>query len=215
MDPFGTAQTATAGALGFDCDVPLTSPEIMSFAAAGFTWAARYLSRGEEASHDLQAVEVHALHTSGLSVVSVQHVAAPGWVASVALGHTLGREAASNASQIGCPLGVTLWLDLEGVTPGFKEIVGFCNAWSAEVTAGGFSDGLYVGANCGLNSSQLYRMLTVSRYWRSLSRTAPSVDVRGFQIVQSLGAMIDDVQYDKDYIKKDNLNGLPIWWAPS
>lgn len=217
MTSFGTAAPATERALGFDCNVPLTSAQIAAFATAGFTWVARYLSRGEEASHDLQPAEVMALHAHHLAVVPVQHVAVPPWSPSEALGRVLGEEAAHNASGIGCPPGVVLWLDLEGVSVRSEphDVIAFCNIWVSEVMAAGFDAGLYVGAGCGLTSSQLYRSLTVRRYWKSLSRSSPAVDVRGFQIVQSFGATLAGVEYDRDVIVKDHLSDLPVWWAPT
>jgi hypothetical protein len=216
MTPFGAARTAIDKSLGFDCDQPLTAVSAMEFAAVGFTWAGRYLSRGEETSADLEAIEVRALHTCGISVVPVQHVAVPPWEASVDLGQVLGAEAKDNAALIGCPSGVTLWLDLEGVAPSCpaSAIVGFCNAWTAQVEDAGYSAGLYVGVGCGLNGSQLYRDLAVAKYWRSLSGSAPSVDVRGFQIVQTAGSILAEIGYDRDVIVKDALGGLPVWWAP-
>jgi hypothetical protein len=216
MEPFGAARTAIDKSIGFDCDIVLTAVSAMEFAAAGFTWAGRYLSRGEETSSDLEAIEVQALHTCGISVIPVQHVAVPPWEASVDLGQVLGAEAKDNAALIGCPAGVTLWLDLEGLAPSCpaSAIIGFCNAWTAQVEAAGYSAGLYVGIGCGLTSSQLYRDLAVTRYWKSLSPSAPTVDVRGFQIVQSAGSILAEIGYDRDVIVKDALGDLPAVWAP-
>lgn len=215
MEPFGSARAATDGALGFDCDAPLTAVQMMAFASAGYHWVARYLSRGEEAASDLAAVEVHGIHAVGMAVVPVQHVAVAGWYASAALGRTLGEWARQNAASIGCPAGVTLWLDLEGVA--FRcpasDIIAFCNAWTAEVQPGGYGTGLYVGASCGLTSAQLYHALSVRRYWRSLSRSSPDVDVRGFQISQSAGGTLSGVVFDRDVVSKDAFGDLPIWWV--
>lgn len=216
MNPFGLARVATDGALGFDCDTPLTAVQAMAFANAGYRWCARYLSRGEEAASDLEAVEVHAIHAVGIAVVPVQHVAVAGWYASAALGRTLGEWARQNAAQIGCPAGVTLWLDLEGVAPRCpaSDIIAFCNAWTAEVQPGGHGTGLYVGASCGLTSAQLYHALSTKRYWRSLSHSTPDVDVRGYQIHQNSGGMLSGVAFDRDVITKDALGSLPVLWAP-
>lgn len=216
MEAFGTAKTATVGALGFDCDVVLTPVEAMAFAEAKFTWVARYLSRGSEATHDLQAVEVRAIHTVGMAVAPVQHVAPAGWTASPGLGLVLGQEAAHNAAGIGCPPTVTLWLDLEGVAPSCpaSAVIGFCNAWTTAVEGAGYGSGLYVGANCGLTGSQLYRDLSVRAYWRSLSRSAPVVERRGFQIVQSFGGILAGVSYDRDVVARDALGDVPIMWGP-
>lgn len=215
MEPFGTARLATEGAVGFDCAATLHSGAIAAFAAAGFTFACRYVSRGEESSRDLQASEVAALHAHGLAVVVVQHVAVAPWTPSADLGLTLGHEAAADAVGIGCPAGVVLWADLEGVAASVKpsEILGFCNSWCSAVEAKGYESGIYVGANCGLNATELYRLLTVRRYWKSLSRAAPSVDVRGFQIIQKFGGTLAGIDYDRDTIAKDGLGSLPVWWA--
>jgi hypothetical protein len=215
MEPFGTARLATEGAVGFDCAATLHGGAIAAFAAAGFSFACRYVSRGEETAADLQASEVAALHAHGLAVVVVQHVARPPWTPSADLGLTLGHEAAADAAGIGCPAGVVLWLDLEGVGPGVKAsaTIGFCNSWFAQVEAAGYGAGLYVGVPCGLTSSELYRDLTVTKYWRSLSRSTPPVDVRGSMIQQSLGSVLSGVPYDRDHITKDRLGDLFNWWA--
>ena len=216
MTPFGTARTAIDKSVGFDTDTALTAVSAMEFAAAGFTFACRYLSRGEEAAADLEAIEVRAIHETGLAVVPIQHVHTAPWMASGDLGLVLGQEAAQNASDIGCPAGVALWLDLEGIASACpaSSVVAFCNAWDQEVRSGGFDSGLYVGAACGLTSSQLYRDLTVSKYWRSLSRSAPVVDVRGFQVIQSFGGTLGGVSYDRNAVAKDNMGDLFEWWAP-
>lgn len=217
MEPFGTARTATDKAIGFDTDAALTAVSAMAFAAAGFTFAARYLSRGEESARDLQALEVRALHACGIALVPVQHVAPPFWHPSPALGEVLGREAAENAAEIGCPQGATIWVDLEGVASDCTavDIAGFCNHWTAAVRKAAYDAGVYVGVPSGLNSSQLYRLLSVQKYWRSLSGSTPAVDVRGYQIFQSFGGTLAGIDYDKDVIKKDALGGLPVWWAPT
>lgn len=215
MEPFGTVRLATEGAVGFDCAATLHSGAIAAFAAAGFTFACRYISRGEETAADLQASEVAALHAHGLAVVVVQHVARPPWTPTTDLGLTLGHEAAADAAGIGCPVDVVLWLDLEGVGPGVKapSTISFCNAWSDQVAAGGYGAGVYVGAACGLTSAQLYHDLKMTHYWRSLSKSSPLVDVRGFSLVQSFGSVLSGVAYDRDIVVKDKQGDLFTWWS--
>jgi hypothetical protein len=215
MQAFGFAREAVDGALGFDTAAHLSAAQAKAFAAAGFTWAARYISRGEESARDLQPAEVHALFDAGLALVVVQHVALSPWHPSEDLGRVLGDEARQDARTIGCPSGVALWLDLEGVAASCPtaEVVAFCNAWSAEVALGDYPAGVYVGANCGINGTDLYRKLSLKRYWRSMSRSSPIVDVRGFQIVQSFGSSLDGIEYDRDVIRRDALGDLPVWWA--
>jgi hypothetical protein len=215
MDPFGTAQPAIDTAVGFDCDTPLTAVQCKAFAVARFQFAARYLSRGEEVSTDLQRAEVEAIHQAGLALVPVQHVAVAPWMPSAGLGSVLGKEAAADAEFIGCPTGVVLWLDLEGVVLGAPaaEVIAFCNNWDAEVRSAGYISGVYVGASSGLSASQLYRDLRTSHYWRSLSGSAPDVDVRGFQVNQSFGGTLAGVEYDRDVVYRDRLGDLPVWWA--
>jgi hypothetical protein len=97
----------------------------------------------------------------------VQHVAAEGWLPTVALGTAYGAIAAQEASVVGYPRGCILWCDLEGVQPDadVRDVIGFCNAWYDAVRVVGYDAGLYVGWRSGLSADELYYKLKFRRYW--------------------------------------------------
>lgn len=214
----GSVQAAPSGALGFDCNTVLTATTAAAFATSGFTFAVRYLSRtSPQGSGNLTTAEAQTILQAGLAVMAVQHVQAAGWVPSQALGTQYGQAAAANAQAVGLPPGINLWLDLEGVASGTaaSTIIDYCNAWFAAVTVAGYVPGLYVGANSGLTSAQLYDDLTCQYYWQSGS-SVPQVAVRGYCMVQTISDayVVDGVAYDKDVTQTDNLGNTPLWLAP-
>ena len=143
----GTVEAAPAGATGFDTDTKLTASSASAFAAAGFRFAIRYLTRdAPEADTDLTRSEALDILDAGLALMAVQHVAPSGWVPSASLGAEYGAYAAANARSVGLPYGVSVWLDLEGVAEGTPtiDVIAYCNAWYDPVAAAGYVPGLYV-----------------------------------------------------------------------
>ena len=211
----GSVQPAPAGTVGFDADTVLTALSAQNFAAAGFSFAIRYLSLGSFAdAGDLGSGEAETILQAGLALMAVQHVPEFGWTPSLGLGGEFGRNAAIHADAIGFPPGVNLWLDLEGVRFGTppSDVIEHCNAWFAAVAAAGYVPGLYVGANAILNGEQLYEDLNTDHYWQSGS-DVPAVAVRGYCMVQSISDRYDleGVPYDRDRIQADNRGNTPLW----
>ena len=205
---------ATPGAQGFDSDTALTRVTASELAASGFQFAVRYLSRSQPQNRgDPSADEVQVILGAGLALMGVQHVSRPGWAPSQALGLEYGQAAGVNAHGVGLPLGVAVWLDLEGIAPyaGAAETIAYVNAWAASVTSAGYQPGLYVGANQPLTGDELYWRLKVTRYWRSAS-TVPNIPYRGYCMVQALApSPIDGVSINRDVIMADAFGGLPTW----
>lgn len=211
----GNVEAAPAGAQGFDCDVKLTAESASAFAAAGFRFAIRYLTRDDpESESDLTTEEALDILVAGLALMAVQHVAPAGWVPSAELGTEYGSWAAANAMQVGLPPGVSLWLDLEGIaagTPG-DEVVAYCNAWYASVAAAGYVPGLYVGSGDILDRQGLAET-HFELFWQS-GGDVP-VPPRGYCLVQSIdGASLDGVAYDSDRVQADAAGNPPFWLAP-
>ena len=146
--------------------------------------------------------------------MAVQHVMYAGWNPTSQLGESNGNSVALNAAAAGLPEGITIWLDLEGISPvsTSADVVAYCNAWFTIVNAAGYRTGLYVGANSILTSQQLYDNLNVSAYWQSGS-IVPMVSVRGYCMIQTISNSykIAGVSYDQDVIQPDNLGNLPVW----
>lgn len=209
----GRVAKATAGARGFDCDVALTAADARAFAEAGFSFAGRYLSR--TATPDLTAAEARQILGAGLALIAIQHVAGKPWVPDSALGADYGVHAVRNARSAGLPNGINLWLDLENVAPhtSATAVSDYCNSWFTTVAAAGYVPGLYVGANCILNTSEI-EALPFRYFWQSGS-VVPPLPRRGYCIVQTRQPQkLGDVHYDLDTIHTDLLGNTPLWLAP-
>ncbi len=213
----GTVQTAPNGSRGFDADSVLSAETASQFFGGGYVFCLRYLSRGgQESTSDLTTQEASDILGAGLALMPVQHVSAAGWQPTAALGTQYGAAAASHAQTVGFPAGVNVWCDLEGVATGASasNVIAYCNAWYAAVASAGYVPGLYVGANCGLDSQQLYD-LQFQHYWRSESGSAPVVATRGYQMTQSfVPDPVFGIGIDSDVTQADALSGRVLWLAP-
>jgi hypothetical protein len=208
----GAVQSASAGLLGFDSNTVITAAVATQFAAQGYSFCVRYLSRGAEAAHDLSAAEAEVILQSGLALMAVQHVRAPGWQPTVALGQQDGAAAAQNAQTVGFPAGVNVWCDLEGVQSGTsaQNVSDYCNAWFTEVANAGYLPGLYVGDCCILDEHQLYS-LKFQHYWRSQSNV-PNIQSRGYQMIQLYPSVTrNGIGIDIDVTQNDYKSGQVQW----
>ena len=209
----GSVQAAPNGALGFDADTPISASVAAQFQTQGYAFCVRYLSRSQgQAPGDLSTHEANAILGAGLGLMAVQHVRAPGWSPTQAMGQQDGTNAAYNAGEIGFPAGVNLWCDLEGVAAGAaaSDVIAFCNAWYDAVAAAGYVPGLYVGANCILDGQQIYD-LKFQHYWKSLSRV-PVLPARGYQLIQTLvPEPVNGIGIDQDVAQTDTAGGQALW----
>jgi hypothetical protein len=209
----GSVQSAPNKSLGFDADSVISLATAQQFASQGYKFCVRYLSLGEgEAYGDLTYQEAVNILQGGLALMPVQHVSAPGWFPTGQLGTTYGTNAANNAISVGFPPKVNVWLDLEGINSGVsaQEVTAYCTAWYNAVEAAGYLPGLYVGANCILNSQQLYD-LPFQHYWQSESEV-PTVATRSYQMVQSfVGEPVNGIGIDQDITYIDDEGGVPQW----
>jgi hypothetical protein len=206
---------APAGARGFDCDVRLDiDGRAVAFKAAGFAFAVRYLSRRHPEGGDLTASEVRSITAAGLALMPVQHVMSGSWHPSASLGQHYGAAAARQALACGLPRDICVWLDLEGVARDAPagEIIDYCNAWFDEVRREGFSPGLYVGQDCGLDSRTLGTALGCHYFWRSGSHV-PDVAGPGYCMVQTINrhSPVAGVVHDLDVVQTDSERKRPIW----
>jgi hypothetical protein len=212
----GSVTRASVGAHGFDTDTKLTMASARHLQKAGFAFCIRYLSRADaEADSDLTTAEATAIINAGLALMPVQHVARAGWLPSATLGTTNGKNAAKHAQSVGFPVGVNLWLDLEGVSDSAssRQVIDYCNAWFAEVDTAGLVSGLYVGPQAILNGHDLFFRLRTKHYWKSASHV-PNVENRGYQMIQSLPTNVVGINIDSDVTKNDDFDDAVIWLAP-
>jgi hypothetical protein len=215
----GRAAPVAAGVIGFDTDTILTSTIAAQLFASGFGFALRYLSRTQpQSAADLSQAEATNILGAGLGLMVVQHCDRQGWSPTAALGNAYGLAAAENATSVGLPSGVTIWLDLEGPlasTPA-ENVIAFVNAWAGQVSTPGYNyvPGLYVGFQDILTSDQLYWRLRLKSYWSSAS-TVPDVAQRGYCMIQSLApSPVDGISIDRDVVQYDNFGGLPSLLMP-
>ena len=209
----GTVKPASPGLKGFDTNTIVTAQVAAEFKAQGYSFCARYLSRGaSQGSNDLSNAEAANILNAGLALIAVQHVAAEGWVPSASLGTTNGTNAANNAASVGLPKGMNIWCDLEGVATGTASsvVIDYCQAWYTAVAAAGYAPGLYVGANCILSGQQLYSNLSYQHYWKSLSNV-PMVATRGYQLIQGAETTVNGIGIDSDTTQTDNVGGAVLW----
>jgi hypothetical protein len=213
----GTVQHAVPGLKGFDTNTVLTAASAGEFAASGYAFCFRYLSRGAgQQPGDLSYNEAKTIMDAGLALGAVQHVSMPGWVPSATLGKEYGTNAANNAASIGLPKGLNLWMDLEGIASGTsaQTVIDYANAWYDAVAAAGYVPGIYVGANCILTGDQLYNDLKYQHYWKSLSRV-PEIPNRGYQLIQSYTPdAVCGVSIDTDTTQNDEQGGAILLLIP-
>src|ERR1700761_7679766 len=220
----GKVEFASIGALGFDTAVPLTVATAKGYAAKGFQFCIRYVSRtdGSRADNaakglaDLSEAEGQAILDAGMALMVVQHVAAHGWVPGAQLGQDYGAKAAQFSQAAGLPAGVNVWLDLEDIPGGTaaSDVSGYANAWIGEVKAAGYVPGVYVGFNVGLTPDELFFDLHVEHYWRA-SGNIVDVSHRGYQLFQHTQNAGTPQEFEKDVVMYDSLSGAPLWLAPS
>jgi hypothetical protein len=144
------------------------------------------------------------------------------WSPSAAKGTANGSVAATEATQLGIPSGVTIWCDLEGVAVGTPRqvVVDYCNCWYKAVNGAGYVPGLYVGYHAGLTATDLYKRLRFAHYWGAYNLNADQYPaVRGVQMKQSKHQPTDAVagvqlDFQADRISADRLGGRPTLLAP-
>jgi hypothetical protein len=206
------------GRIGLDLTTRLNRVSARQYYNRSFRFVVRYVGRddGSTTYVDLSEEEGQAIIDAGLGLGVVQHPLAEGWHPTRDLGTQFGSAAARLCGGAGLPLGVTVWLDLEGVAPGTaaQDVIDYCNAWYDEVSAVGYIPGVYVGANPGLSADQLYWDLRMASYWRGGSSEAAGVPAdiphRGYQMTQRITGTAGS-EVDKDVVKTDNFNGRVQW----
>jgi Domain of unknown function (DUF1906) len=198
--------------LAFDVDAPLSGAQAAEFIKAGYSAVARYIPRLPALGRgDLTALEIQILLTAGLSVFCVQHVGADNWKPSASLGTQYGQYAGFYAEKIGLPKGVSIFLDLEMVSPSStpEQCIDYCTAWYNEVHLAGYAPGVYCGYQTGLSDQQLYD-LPFASYWRAYN-CDQNIPTRGYCIIQEPAKGLGGISFDPNRIQADNLGGLPIF----
>lgn len=208
-------KTAVPGP-AFDVNAPLNAAQAKAFIDAGYLSCIRYIPlTSSQLAGDLTSTEIEIILGAGLSLSAVQHVDSPPWSPTASLGTKHGQYAGQRAAEIGLPVGMNLWLDLESVAAGTtaQEVIDYVDSWAIAVTGAGYLAGLYVGWDVALSDVQLYD-LPVKNYWRSYN-CDQSIPTRGWQILQHTQKTLNGIIYDPNTIQKDELGDLPIFLFPS
>jgi hypothetical protein len=208
---------APEGLRGFDANTHISHVTAKAFRDAvddagkpKFRFCIRYVPRWQANPGDLTMSEAAGILAMGLGLMIVQHVKSPPWKPTGALGKQYGAFAASQSIDIGIPAGCTVWCDLEGTAGDPRDVDAFCRRWFEEVGGAGYTPGLYVGFDPGLDANQLYR-LPFEHYWSAYNLNRDQVPaVRGVQMKQGIEQVFAGVRYDPDTVERDLKGGLPL-----
>ncbi|MGH7602906.1 MAG: glycoside hydrolase domain-containing protein [Gemmatimonadaceae bacterium] len=218
----GHVFTAPDGVIGFDSAESVSPGAAADFRRRGYRYCVRYVRRDKPHASALSANEARSLLSVGIGLMLVQYVESDtSWIPSGTKGTTNGRVAASEATKLGVPWGVTVWCDLEGVARGTasQKVIDYCNNWHHSVSSAGYLPGLYVGYHAGLTPTQLYRALRFTHYWGAYNLNSDQYPaVRGLQMKQSRrppnSAVSSGIDFQVDTIRADALGGHPTLLAP-
>lgn len=190
-------------ALGFDTVMALDAAHAAGLKAAGMSFAIRYLG-------SITAPELQVILDAGLLFMPVTFSRGAGWAPTSGMGLADGERDVAQLQALNVPKGCTVWVDLEGVDPtaGFQAVSDWINTRAAILRRAGYDAGLYVGAGDVLNSAELYGLMNIDRYWRSLSQVPePSC---GFSLLQLPHTItLAGVEIDVDCVQYDFQGRLP------
>jgi hypothetical protein len=174
---------------GFDIAQVLTKITALSYKNKGYNFVIRYISlESIEQPGDLTTAEADIILSVGLQLGIVQHAFSPKTTVNAGIGTIYGQRAVQHCKDIGINRGTVIWLDLEEVQ---GDVLGYCKNWLLAVKSKDYLAGLYVGGNCGLNTSQL-DVLNFDAYWKSASNV-PNLIIHHYCMTQTLNnATIDD-----------------------
>jgi hypothetical protein len=158
-------KAAPVGMKGVDTIRTMTSAILTSWKAAGVQFVGRYLG-------SLVSSEVALILSFGMAVTPIIYAHKEGWHPTIQLAQTDGAGAVTNAKAAEILPGATIWIDIEGISVQATtvDIIDYVNTVANILTKAGFIAGLYVGAGFPLNGTQLYKLLVVTRYWKSQSK---------------------------------------------
>jgi hypothetical protein len=188
-------------------------PAVIAKLAQQFQFCARYVPWDNWSTGDLTSTEATNILQAGLALMPIYPYPGEGWEPDAASGILCGRRAAAGAQALGFPKNVNLWMDLEGIAPGWPSAntIDHCNNWFDAVDAAGYVPGIYVGEPVNLTGEQLFSSLKFDHYWRSLSGATPEIPTRGYQMLQSSAGPVAGISIDANVTQRDLLGGNAQW----
>jgi hypothetical protein len=189
------AETAYVGARGIDCVTTLTPGTAVAFKTTGIDFSMRYLGT-------VTPGELQGILDAGLAFMPVTYA-----------DRFDGPLSVSFVKALGLPVGVTVWLDVEGIGDKLSpdEVITKINAWAHAIKAASYEPGIYVGDSVPLTSQQLFD-LAVVRYWRSMSMVPePRCGFCQTQFHPTQNWRGVGVPVDLNMIGADYFGRLPTW----
>jgi hypothetical protein len=186
-----------------DTATKLTASECKALKSAGVSGVWRYVFFGTPRPGDIDAAELQAILDAGLTLMLVQHVRMPGWIANAGIGKADGASAVRNAQAAGYEgTALSLGLDMEGVGTG--DAAGHARAWCQIVGDAGYSPVVYVGYDSQLTGPQLDSLPYSPRFWCDYaplsSRPLPT---RGYALHQQAQSTLAGIGVDIDTVLQD------------
>ena len=128
---------------GFDCATPLTAAKAKALAAAGMTFAARYLVPASMAWKRLTRAEAEAISNAGMKIVSVFESTASRPAGGAAAGTKDGQSAFKEAALVGQPPGSVIYfaVDYDAQPADYEEIELYLRAAAGQTP--GYPVGVY------------------------------------------------------------------------
>lgn len=199
-------------AIIFDASTPCSLNQLLALKAIGFRGGVRTVTTGAAADpSDVTAAEVEDFMAAGLGLMLYQRPRNPGWLPTEDLGRADAAVFLAKATRAGYMQSATAWDDIEGVGGSRDATIAYANAKAADVGAGGYGPGEYVGFEVPLTGYELRHSLTIPCYWRSVSNV-PDVEGRGYAMVQvAENVTVAGVLVDISVARADRLGGRPRW----
>ena len=116
-------------------------------------------------------------------------------------------------AALGCPPGVTTFLDIEGVNLQPADTMARANVWAKAFQGAKLDPGGYVGAGAGLSAAQ-WSSLVIDRYMRSCSAVPEPSE--GFCVLQLFEPDImlgEGLEVDYEVVQRDFERRVPVLWA--
>lgn len=207
---------------GFDANWALNATTAAAAKAMGYDFVVRYIGRVAFHIGDLSGEEAAIIHAAGLGISIVQHYEGDGWLPTDDKGRNYGTYMAAEMAAIGVPVGVTAWVDVEGIgSIDPEQVIRYVNYWSDRVlTGGGYQPGAYWGWHNRLTPQQMYARTRPTRHWGSYNLNSDQFPaVRGLCMKQHIALLTDLIpgsrgQIDTDTLYPDAMGAVPTLWLP-
>ncbi|MEF2968341.1 DUF1906 domain-containing protein [Paenibacillus sp. M1] len=192
---------------GIDCAVPITAANAKKMAAAGYTFAARYLVPERLAWKRLTRTEAERLTAAGMKVISVFETTASRPAGGAAAGQVDGAEAFKEAKLINQPVGSVIYfaVDYDAQAKDFDKIEAYLKAAASQIP--GYKIGVY-GSYKVIEA--MAQRKAASAFWQtyawSSGKKSAKANVFQYKNGQSLAGMT--VDFNESY-------GGEGWWDTS